>query len=116
MVIFAKQVIPAFVLMYRTIALAKDDLRASTIVASVNGISITLGQMILVRESLPAQYQSASNEQLFQNILEQIIRQTLLAQFNKETESLHTKLKLENDRRILRAAEAFDAISSDLTD
>ena len=110
MVIFAKQVVLAFVLMYRTIALAKDDLRASTIVASVNGTSIPLGQMILVRESLPAQYQPASNEQLFQNILEQIIRQTLFAQFNKETESLHTKLTLENDRRILRAAEAFDAI------
>ena len=116
MVIFAKQVIAAFVLMYGTGAMAKDDLSASTIVASVNGTNITLGHMILVWESLPAQYQSASDEQLFQNILEQIIRQTLLAQFNKQPETLRTKLTLENDRRILRAAEAVDAISSELID
>ena len=116
MVIFAKQVIAAFVLMYGTGAMAKDDLSASTIVASVNGTNITLGHMILVRESLPAQYQSASDEQLFQNILEQIIRQTLLAQFNKQPETLRTKLTLENDRRSLRAAEAVDAISSEPID
>ena len=116
MVIFAKQVIAAFVLMYGNGALAKDDLSASTIVASVNGTNITLGHMILVRESLPAQYQSASDKQLFQNILEQIIRQTLLAQFNKQPETLRTKLTLENDRRSLRAAEAVDAISSEPID
>ena len=116
MVIFAKQVIAAFVLMYGNGALAKDDLSASTIVASVNGTNITLGHMILVLESLPAKYQSASDEQLFQNILEQIIRQTLLAQFNKQPETLRTKLTLENDRRSLRAAEAVDAISSEPID
>ena len=114
--LLAKQITAVFVLMSATAVLAKDDMSASTIVATVNGTDITLGHMILIRESLPVQYQSTPDEQLFQSILEQMIKQTLLSQINNQTETLRTKLTLENNRRILSAAEAVDAISSSLID
>ena len=112
----AKHIIAALAVLFATSAFAEENLNASTVVASVNGTNITLGHMILVRESLPLQYQSAPDEQLFRGILEQIIRQTLLSQVNDQTETLRTKLTIENDRRILRASEAVDAISSKLID
>ncbi len=112
----AKHIIAALAVFFATSAFAEEDVNASTVVASVNGTNITLGHMILVRESLPLQYQSAPDEQLFRGILDQIIRQTLLSQVNDQTETLRTKLTIENDRRILRASEAVDAISSNLID
>ncbi|MBN2741380.1 MAG: peptidylprolyl isomerase, partial [Rhodobacteraceae bacterium] len=41
-----------------TSAKPRTDLTADTVVATVNGQDITLGQMITVRDGLPAQYQS----------------------------------------------------------
>ena len=93
-------------------AFAENHMDASTVVATVNGTEITLGHMILARENLPTQYQSLPDEQLFQGILEQLIRQTLLSQVNENPESLRVRLTLENDRRMMRAGEAVDIISS----
>ncbi len=45
----------AVALMVATPALAEDAPTAETVVAMVNGTDITLGQMIAVREALPAQ-------------------------------------------------------------
>ena len=93
-------------------AFAENHMDASTVVATVNGTEITLGHMILARENLPTQYQSLPDEQLFQGILEQLIQQTLLSQVNEDPESLRIRLTLENDRRMMRAGEAVDIISS----
>jgi peptidyl-prolyl cis-trans isomerase C len=93
-------------------AFAENHMDASTVVATVNGTEITLGHMILARENLPTQYQSLPDEQLFQGILEQLIQQTLLSQVNENPESLRVRLTLENDRRMMRAGEAVDIISS----
>jgi len=93
-------------------AFAENHMAASTVVATVNGTEITLGHMILARENLPTQYQSLPDEQLFQGILEQLIQQTLLSQVNENPESLRVRLTLENDRRMMRAGEAVNIISS----
>ena len=44
------------------------------------GVAITLGQMIAMRESLPAQYQSLPDDVLFKGILDQLISQEALRQ------------------------------------
>ncbi len=93
-------------------AFAENHMDASTVVATVNGTEITLGHMILARENLPTQYQSLPDEQLYQGILEQLIQQTLLSQVNENPESLRVRLTLENDRRMMRAGEAVNIISS----
>jgi peptidyl-prolyl cis-trans isomerase C len=46
-------------------AAAPTDLSAATVVATVNGTEITLGHMIVLRDSLPAQYQSLGDDVLF---------------------------------------------------
>ena len=85
---------------------------ADTVVASVNGTEITVGHMILVRESLPEQYSNLPNEQLFDGILEQLIQQTLLADLIGKTDDREIRLTLENDRRLMRASQAVKELSA----
>ncbi len=53
---------------------------AATVIATVNGTEITLGQMIALRENLPEQYQALPDDVLFNAILDQLIQQEALSQ------------------------------------
>lgn len=57
-----------------------DGESASTVVATVNGTAITLGEMIAMRETLPEQYQSMPDDVLFKGILDQLVQQEVLRQ------------------------------------
>jgi len=48
--------------------------------AEVNGVTLTLGELIAIRRALPEQYQSLPDEVLFSGIVDQIIDQMLLAE------------------------------------
>lgn len=74
---------------------------ASTVLATVNGTAITLGNVIVMRDSLPQQYQSLPDETLYKGIVQQLVDQTLLAsQVSKsaDTDPLVVKLQLQNQR------------------
>lgn len=75
------------------------DPTADTVVATVNGSDITLGSMIAMRSSLPAQYQTLPDDQLFQGILDQLVQQTALAQEVEKNLTRRDTLDLENQRR-----------------
>jgi len=77
---------------------ASQDTSAQTVVATVNGKVITLGHMIVLRASLPEQYQQLPDDVLFKGILDQLVQQETLEQSMPEL-SLRDTLSLENDRR-----------------
>ena len=90
---------------------------ADTVMATVDGTEITLGQMIVLRASLPEQYRQLPDEVLFDGILEQLVRQTLLAGAAQGTSPL-IEIQLENERRALLANEiirdvAIDAVTEE---
>ncbi|MBT5853392.1 MAG: peptidylprolyl isomerase, partial [Rhodobacteraceae bacterium] len=89
-------------------AWAQEAVSAETVVARVNGEAITLGHMLLVRESLPNEYKSLPDRQLFDGILEQLVQQTILSQKSSAPDSLQIRLTLENDRRLMRAARMIE--------
>ena len=91
---------------------AQQNITADTVIATVDGSEITLGHMIIVRERLPEQYQSFPDDQLFEGILEQLIQQTILATIDDEPDSMRTQFTIENDRRLMRASDAVEAISA----
>jgi len=93
--------------------LAEDAPTANTVVATVNGESITLGQMVLVRAGLPEQYKSLPNEVLFKGILDQLVQQTVLSQSHEGDMPNRVALSLENERRGLLAAEVVEKLLSD---
>ena len=92
-------------------ALAGDDLSADTVVATVNGEPITLGEMIATTESLPDQYRNLPDDVLFDAILNQLIQQTALSQALEDPEPKRIPLSLKNERRLLRAGAEIERIA-----
>lgn len=89
---------------------------AATVVATVDGTEITLGHMIVLRESLPAQYQSLPDDVLFKGILDQLVQQTALEKSIGEP-SPRDRLALENDRRgYLSGVALQEVIAAAVTD
>lgn len=84
------------------------DVTADTIVATVNGTNITLGNMIAAKQSLPDQYKSLPDETLFKGILDQLIQQTALEQSVTPTKT--DELTLENNRREYLSNTALMAV------
>lgn len=82
---------------------------ASTVVATVNGVEITLGHLIQTRQRLPQQYQQLPPEALWDGLVNQLVQQELLSQ-NLEEAPLRLRLALENETRSLRAGETVQAI------
>lgn len=83
---------------------------ADTVVATVNGTAITLGHMIALRETLPAQYQQLPDDVLFDGILDQLIQQTVLEATVAGSLSVRDTLTLENARRGYLSSKALRAV------
>jgi len=81
----------------------------ATVVSTVNGVNITLGEMIALRETLAEQYQSLPDDVLFNGILEQLIQQEVLRQSVTEMSTRHTA-NLENQTRGYVSGVAMEAV------
>lgn len=90
-----------------------EDVTAATVVARVNGVEITLGNMIAARDALPEQYKALPNETLFTGILDQMIQQSALEQTVEGKLSLRDSLQLENSRRDFMSNVALMAVVKD---
>lgn len=88
---------------------AAEEPSADTVVATVNGTEITLGHMIALRETLPAQYQQLEDQVLFDGILDQIIQQAALAETLEGSLTRRNEIMIENQRRAYLAGAALDA-------
>ncbi|MEM6637712.1 MAG: peptidylprolyl isomerase [Pseudomonadota bacterium] len=93
-------------------ALAQDEPTIDTVVASVDGIDITIGHMILARNRLPEEYQQLPPEVLFEGIREQLIQQTALAGAATDVPK-RVELALENERRALIAGEVLNTVADE---
>ena len=85
---------------------------AATVVATVNGTQITLGQMIALRETLPEQYQSLPDDVLFKGIMDQMVQQEVLRQSVTDLTPRDTAA-MENDARGYVSGVAIQAIVRD---
>lgn len=93
-----------------TVALAEDP-TAQTVVASVNGTDITLGELIIARSQLPAQYQQLPAEVLWDGLIDQLVQQQLLAEQMPETPA-RVQIALDVQLRSMLAGEVI----TDITD
>ena len=78
---------------------AAQDTSAATVLATVNGVEITLGDVIVARDVLPEQYKTLPDDVLFQGILDQLIQQEALMQSLGETLTRRDTLTLADQRR-----------------
>ena len=83
-----------------------DGPAADALVATIDGQSLTLGELIALRRDLPEQYQALPDEVLMQGLTEQLVDQTLLAAAAREAgmdERADVALSLKNQERAVLA-------------
>lgn len=85
---------------------------ADTVVATVNGVDITLGHMIAARATLDERFDQIPAQELYDGILQQLVQQEALAQ---QVEALPPMLALtlENEERSLKANNAVSEALED---
>ena len=86
-------------------ATAQEPPKANTILASVDGVNITVGHVIALRGRLPQEYQNLPDDVLYEGIVEQLIQQTVLMNAIKSILDERTSLGLENEKRAFLASE-----------
>ncbi len=89
------------------------DLKADTVVATVDGQNITLGQMITVRQGLPAEYLQLPDDVLFNGILDQLVQQTALSKIGEGMKTKKDDIALEVERRAYLAGIVLDKAATD---
>jgi peptidyl-prolyl cis-trans isomerase C len=90
---------------------AHTDMTAETVVASVNGSDITLGQLVMLRSQLPEQYQQLADDVVFNGLIEQLVNQQLLGD-TLEVEPKRVGIAIANEVRSLRAGEVVNTFTS----
>lgn len=98
-------------------ALSQDTPSADTVMATVGETEITLGHMLALRTGLPDQYNQVAPEVLFKAVLDQLVQQTLLMQAQEGPLSRDARLRLDNERRAILAADVTrDILDESITD
>lgn len=90
--------------------MAQDAPTADTVIATVNGEAITLGELVVLREKLPAQYQQLPDDVLFKGLIDQAVQQLALEQSVAATKSKRDELWLKTDARGYMAGKALEAV------
>ena len=81
-------------------SLAAEEVKLSTVVATVAGTEITIAHMLDVKRQLPEQYESLEDSVLFNGIIDQLLQQELLASSITEDPSW-LAIAMQNQRRNL---------------
>lgn len=93
-----------------TALVAQDAPTRDTVIATVDGTEITLGQMILSASQLPPEYQQLPPDILFQGVMDQLIQQQVLAD-TLDTVPSQVEISLANDRRSMLAGIVVNGIA-----
>ncbi len=92
-----------------TATFAQDTPSADTVLATVNGVDITVGHVIALTSRLPEQYKSIPDKDLYDGVLDQLIHQTAISTAtNADTKAM--KLAIENETRALLAGDTLGKI------
>ena len=86
------------------------DVTADTVVATVGGTNITVGHMIVARDTLPPQYQQLDAATLWDGLLDQLVQQNAMAQSLGGKVDKATTLSIDNAVSGLLAGEAVGKI------
>lgn len=89
------------------------DVTADTVVATVDGKDITIGQMIALRAGLPAQYTQLPDDVLFKGILDQLIQQVSIAAEGEKDVTPRDEVMLDVQRTGYLAGKVLQQAAAD---
>ena len=93
-------------------AVQAQDVTADTVVATVGDTTITVGNLLVLKDRLPAQYQQLPNDVLFKGLVEQLVQQTVLADSVKGSLTKAEAVAQANEERTFLASTALDRVAA----
>lgn len=107
-----RSILAAFVIAAAPLTALAQDQNADSVVAKVNDQDITLGQMIVMRQSLQPQSTEGMTEQaIWDMMLDQLIKQTAVAETASEDMNAAVRAQMELQRRNMLANAAIQAVA-----
>ncbi|MGR3541409.1 MAG: peptidylprolyl isomerase [Hasllibacter sp.] len=88
-------------------AAAENHVSIDTVVATVGGTEITIGQLLAARDALPEQFRQLPDDQLFPGLLDKVTQQAALARAAGELPAT-VELRADGARREVVAAYALN--------
>lgn len=82
------------------------------VLAEINGSDITLGHIIAAVAKLPAEYDNLESDYILEGVLDQIVKQEIMAQV-LDTSDNFIKLSLENEIRSIKAKYSIEKLMQD---
>ena len=99
--------IAVIMLLFSTLQATSESINAQTPLAQVNGTNITLGHVIAAAARLPQEYDNLEPNYLLEGLLDQIVKQEVMAQ-TINLSKLLTQFSLENEIRSIKAKYAIE--------
>lgn len=108
----AKFCMSAAVTLALALPAAAADVTAETVVATVNGKNITMGDLLVVKEGLPAQYQQLPDDVLMNGLIEQLVQQMVLADSVEGKLTKREEIGLGATERAFLAGTALERVAA----
>ncbi|KGB83709.1 peptidylprolyl isomerase [Rhodovulum sp. NI22] len=107
-----KSVIAAVLAIGLSVPALAAEQDAGTVVATVGETEITLGEMIMMASQLPQEYQALPDDVLFNALLDELVRQTAVANTLDGAVPEIARIALLNERRAILASAAMNEIAT----
>lgn len=103
------RVLAFILLIFSSVQTMGEEYSSATVLAQVNGKNISIGHIIAAVEKLPPEYNNLEANYILEGVLDQIIKQEIMAQILDDSETF-VKLSLENEIRSIKAKYSVEKL------
>lgn len=104
-----KRLLALLILFFSSTQVVGEEYKAGLVLAEVNGKNITLDHIIAAVAKLPSEYNTLEADYVLEGVLNQIVKQEIMAQI-LDTSEKFIEVSLENEIRSIRAKYSIEKL------
>jgi peptidyl-prolyl cis-trans isomerase C len=104
-----KRLLALLILFFSSTQVVGDEYKTGLVLAEVNGKNITLDHIIAAVAKLPSEYNTLEADYILEGVLDQIVKQEIMAQI-LDTSEKFIEVSLENEIRSIRAKYSIEKL------
>ena len=104
-----KRLLALLILFFSSTQVVGEEYKTGLVLAEVNGKNITLEHIIAAVAKLPSEYNTLEAEYILEGVLNQIVKQEIMAQI-LDTSEKYIEVSLENELRSIRAKYSIEKL------
>ena len=104
-----KRLLALLILFFSSTQVVGEEYKTGLVLAEVNGKNITLDHIIAAVAKLPSEYNTLEADYILEGVLDQIVKQEIMAQI-LDTSEKFIEVSLENEIRSIRAKYSIEKL------